>query len=208
MRVFAEIGYVLLCVIAFVIHERGADPPMTNWVLERESVAVDAKMTRMPEFAAKLDTAYHVFLKLHDERPSEFRQTECLSGITQGVGCEKFPSTFDAQASVAQGGNPVSLHPPAQRGYINGRDFFRDLGSFDAKAGGLYTTEVQWKSPLGILDEADPELVIQTYPSAWEGEFTSARIQRAFALGLGVIGLTMLWVSLALRGFTWIRNRS
>lgn len=178
---------LMLLAAAMVVYFNRRDPEdLGKWMLLRAPIRLDVGEIRTPEFTARLDTPYWLFIEV-DDRTEFDRLKPSLDAIY-----------IDWQ--VLRDGHPVAVGSSrdSQGGFFGGGRMAREIGRFAPEVGKRYEAVLDIRHAERKLAEANPEFLVQTYPGEWKDALVGSRIDSTLwtigAAALVLAGLLMMFL--------------
>lgn len=196
---------ILLALAALLYANRPRPLQMHPWKPLSVVARIHIGSIQTPAFTTDLNANYRLLIAA--ERKIEFKQLECLLGITDwqpSQACTNTANRLDISWSV--------LHKKQIVATGSSRDFqggfysdvvAREIGEFRGHKGQSYQVVLTIRQDVQELDRTNPKLLIETQPSEWEGPVIGSAVKSLVAtLGgwlMAISGVLLLILTPLLR---------
>ena len=182
------VGVGILATAAYYHYQTGV-PLGHKYVPLRMPIAFGETEIRTPEFEARLDGMYFIFIELPGDRASDL-----LAAAWEA---------FEGNNRVASG----TTKRPSEGSFESGGVFTRSIGSFRVSRGHRYTVRLSLAPDIAGHTKANAQLVTGTHPNAMKDEIVGRMLDEAIAKTLAALGLLTLMVPRLISGGRRLRTR-
>jgi hypothetical protein len=204
------VGVAFLIVAASLYFESVRDERLHPQPLSLP-VSLTSGLIRTPEFTADIDSWVYDIAIDFDTKVDQPR-LDCLLGGEAGLDrCDGASNLIDISWELFDGGRIVADGNSGSTSGIMvepGVRYERTIGTFKAQKGHHYTLVLHVNRDASELNSANPNIVVQISRGFWEDRVIGIALGKLFAGISGLLGLTILAGSFAVRRFKRRKPRS